>query len=79
MRDEHNATDKGSLLVVLYAYRVPTTCFRNTEVYPTDEDIDFLYNQYAVAPNKGYDPVQWGDSVTWSEFHHQTRYPYAFD
>lgn len=44
---------------------------------PTDEDIDFLYDQYAVAPNKDNEPVEWGDGVTWSEFHHQTRYPNA--
>ncbi|MGI6106303.1 MAG: IS256 family transposase, partial [Raoultibacter sp.] len=46
---------------------------------PTDEDIDFLYDQYAPVPNKGNKPVEWGDGLVWRELHHSTPYPYSAD
>lgn len=46
---------------------------------PTDKDIDFLYDQYAPASNKGNEPVEWGDGLVWSELHHSTPYPYSVD
>ena len=46
---------------------------------PTDADIDFLYGLYATHPSSNRDPVELGDGLTWSEFHHETRYPYSVD
>ena len=46
---------------------------------PTDDDIDQLYDLYATHPSNDGDPVEWGDGLTWSEFHHETRYPYSVD
>ena len=46
---------------------------------PTDNDIDLLYELYAAHSSNNRDPVEWGDGLTWSEFHHETRYPYSVD
>jgi len=46
---------------------------------PTDEDIDLLYELYSSHPSHDRDPVEWGDGLAWSEFHHETRYPYSLD
>lgn len=46
---------------------------------PTDDDIDSLYGLYVTHPPSDRDPVEWGDGLTWSEFHHETRYPYSVD
>ncbi|MEG1624188.1 MAG: hypothetical protein RR300_04940 [Raoultibacter sp.] len=57
----------------------PLSALEILKSMPTDEDIDFLYGQYASVPSKGCEPVEWGDGVVWSEFHHQTKYPNAVD
>jgi hypothetical protein len=46
---------------------------------PSDKNIDLLYDHYASAPSKSREPVEWGDGLTWSEFHHETRYPYSVE
>lgn len=43
---------------------------------PTDDDIDLLYELHATHPSSDRDPAEWGDGLTWSEFHHETKYPY---
>ena len=45
---------------------------------PTDADIDFLYEQYAIRP-KETDAPAWGECPVWQEFHSQTPYPYSVD
>lgn len=46
---------------------------------PTDDDIDVLYEMYGVKPKDGLEPVEWGDGIVRSEFHHSTPYPYSLD
>lgn len=47
------------------------------EEMPTDDDIDALHELYGVKPKDGLEPVEWGDGIVWSEFHHSTPYPYS--
>lgn len=47
------------------------------ESMPTDEDVDVLREVYSGNPAPSMDPVEWGNGLTWSEFHHSTAYPYA--
>ena len=44
---------------------------------PTDDDIDLLREIYSGNPAPSMDPVEWGNGLTWSEFHHSTAYPYS--
>jgi len=46
---------------------------------PTDDDIDLLRNLYSGNPVPSMDPVEWGNGLTWSEFHHSTAYPYSVE
>lgn len=46
---------------------------------PTDDDIDALRKLYGVKPKDGLEPVEWGDGIVWSEFHHSTPYPYSIN
>lgn len=46
---------------------------------PTDDDMDFLKDMYGVRPKDLDEPTEWGAGLVWSEFHHQTRYPYSVD
>ena len=46
---------------------------------PTDDDIDMLRTLYAGDPVPSMDPVEWGNGLTWSEFHHSTAYPYSVE
>lgn len=45
----------------------------------TDDDIDLLYGLYAIHPSSDIEPAEWGEGLTWSEFHHETRYLYSVD
>lgn len=46
---------------------------------PTDDDIDLLREIYSGNPAPSMDPVEWGNGLTWSEFHHSTAYPYSVE
>lgn len=46
---------------------------------PTDEDIDFLYRTYCVAPKREDGGPEWGDRVVWEELHHSDPYPFWLD
>lgn len=46
---------------------------------PTDDDIDLLREVYSGNPAPSMDPVEWGNGLTWSEFHHSTAYPYSVE
>lgn len=46
---------------------------------PTDDDIDLLREIYAGNPAPSMDPVEWGNGLTWSEFHNSTAYPYSVE
>lgn len=46
---------------------------------PTDDDIDLLREVYCGNPAPSMDPVEWGNGLTWSEFHHSTAYPYSVE
>lgn len=46
---------------------------------PTDDDIDLLYGLYAIHPSSDGEPAEWGEGLAWSEFHHETGYPYSVD
>lgn len=46
---------------------------------PTDDDIDLLQELYSGNPVPSMDPVEWGNGLTWSEFHHSTAYPYSVE
>lgn len=49
------------------------------ESMPTDDDMDLLREIYSGNPVPSMDPVEWGNGLTWSEFHHSTAYPYSID
>lgn len=44
---------------------------------PTDDDIDVLRELYSGNPVPSMDPVEWGNGLTWSEFHCSAAYPYS--
>lgn len=46
---------------------------------PTDDEIDLLHEIYSGNPVPSMDPVEWGNGLTWSEFHHSTAYPYSVE
>lgn len=46
---------------------------------PTDDDIDFLYENYGITQDCGNEPVEWGQGLVWNELHTSTRYPYSVD
>lgn len=46
---------------------------------PTDEDIDLLYELYAINPKSTTGPVEWGEGIVWNELHRSTPYPYSID
>lgn len=46
---------------------------------PTDDDIDFLYRTYSVAPKREDGGPEWGDRVVWEELHHKNPYPFWLD
>lgn len=46
---------------------------------PTDEDVDLLRGLYSGTPAPSMDPIEWGNGLTWSEFHHSTAYPYSVE
>lgn len=46
---------------------------------PTDDDIDLLSVIYSGGQAPSMDPVEWGNGLTWSEFHHSTPYPYSVE
>lgn len=49
------------------------------ESFPTDDDIDLLYEAYASNPKESYGPPEWGDGLVWEGLHRKTPYPYAID
>jgi len=55
----------------------PKTASEILASMPTDDDIDILRNLYSGNPVPSMDPVEWGNGLTWSEFHHSTAYPYS--
>ena len=57
----------------------PMTAAEILRSMPTDDDVDLLYGMYATNPKDALEPDEWGDGLTWSEFHHSTLYPYAVD
>lgn len=49
------------------------------ETMPTDNDIDFLYQTYAIPKTRDDGAPEWGVNPVWNEFHTPTRYPYSND
>lgn len=58
----------------------PMSCAEMLRRFPDDEKV--LEWRMRAARDNGDEtgaPARWGEGVVWSEFHHQTPYPYAID
>jgi len=80
----HRGLSKGRRVKAVYWYCYTHAGYGDItkevlKTMPTDNDIDLLYQTYAVGPKREDGGPEWGTRPVWEELHNKTPYPFSID